>query len=96
MGMITDMNQNSESNGSGGKRLLRVRQGRMVAGVCTGLAAYFGVDVTLVRLAFGVLTVFYGLGALLYVIAWAILPEEGEGGSILEGFVNKQRDRQQQ
>ncbi|HLH81824.1 MAG TPA: PspC domain-containing protein [Trebonia sp.] len=81
----------SENNGSGGKRLLRIRQGRVVAGVCTGLAAYFGVDVNLVRLAFGVLTVFYGLGILLYLIAWAIIPEEGEGGSILESFISKRQ-----
>lgn len=87
--MITGM---SEHNGSGSKRLLRIRQGRLVAGVCTGLAAYFGVDVNLVRLAFGVLTVFYGLGILLYLIAWMILPEEGdESGSILESFINKRR-----
>ena len=81
----------SEYNGSGNKRLLRIRQGRLVAGVCTGLAAYFGVDVNLVRLAFGVLTVFYGLGILLYLIAWMILPEDGEDGSILESFINKRR-----
>jgi phage shock protein C len=81
----------SENNGSGGKRLLRIRQGRLVAGVCTGLADYFGIDVNLVRLAFGVLTVFYGLGILLYLIAWAILPEEGEDGSILESLINKRR-----
>jgi phage shock protein C len=86
--MIKDM---SENNGSGGKRLLRIRQGRLVAGVCTGLAAYFGVDVNLVRLAFGVLTVFYGLGVLLYLIGWVILPEEGEDNSILESIINKQR-----
>jgi phage shock protein PspC (stress-responsive transcriptional regulator) len=79
----------SENNGSGGKRLLRVREGRLVAGVCTGLASYFGVDVNLVRLAFGVFTVFYGLGILLYLIAWVILPEEGDGGSILESFASK-------
>jgi phage shock protein C len=84
--MITDM---SENNGSGGKRLLRPRNGRMAAGVCAGLAAYFGVDVNLVRLGFGVLTVFYGLGILVYLIAWAILPEEGAGNSILESFVNR-------
>jgi phage shock protein C len=87
--MITSM---SESNGSGNKRLLRIRQGRLVAGVCTGLAAYFGVDVNLVRLAFGVLTVFYGLGILPYLIAWLILPEDGdESGSILESVINKRR-----
>jgi phage shock protein C len=84
--MITGM---SENNGSGGKRLLRLRKGRMAAGVCAGLAAYFGVDVNLVRLGFGVLTVFYGLGILVYLIAWTILPEEDEDNSILESFVNR-------
>ena len=84
----------SENNGSsGGKRLLRVRQGRIVAGVCAGLGAYFGVDVNLVRLAFGVFTVFYGLGILLYLIAWVILPEEGEDGSIVESIVSKRSSR---
>jgi len=84
----------SENNGSsGGKRLLRIRQGRIVAGVCAGLGAYFGVDVNLVRLAFGVLTVFYGLGILLYLIAWLILPEKGEDGSIVESFVSKRTSR---
>jgi phage shock protein PspC (stress-responsive transcriptional regulator) len=89
--MITDMSENN--GGSGGKRLLRIRQGRIVAGVCTGLGAYFRVDVNLVRLAFGVLTVFYGLGILLYLIAWLILPEEGEDGSIVESFVSKRSSR---
>ncbi len=84
--MIEDM---SENNGSGGKRLLRPRDGRMAAGVCAGLAAYFGVDVNLVRLGFGFLTVFYGLGILVYLIAWATLPEEGEDNSILESFVHR-------
>jgi phage shock protein PspC (stress-responsive transcriptional regulator) len=89
--MITDMSENNGS--SGGKRLLRIRQGRIVAGVCAGLGAYFGVDVNLVRLAFGVLTVFYGLGILLYLVAWLILPEEGEDGSIVESFVSRRSSR---
>jgi phage shock protein PspC (stress-responsive transcriptional regulator) len=84
--MIIDM---SENYGSGGKRLLRLRDGKMVAGVCTGLAAYFGIDVNLVRLAFGIFTVFYGLGAIIYGIAWVILPEESEDGSILESFLKR-------
>ena len=79
----------SENNGSGGKRLLRLRDGRMAAGVCAGLAAYFGVNVNLVRLGFGVLTVFYGLGILAYLIAWAVLPEDGADRSILGSFVNR-------
>ena len=87
--MITDMDEN---NGSGGKRLLlRPRKGRLVAGVCVGLADYFGVDVNLVRLGFGVFTVFWGLGLLIYGLAWAMLPEEGETSSILESFVGRLR-----
>ena len=82
----------SESNSNAGKKLVRRREGRMVAGVCAGLAAYFGIDVNLVRLIFGVFTIFYGLGALVYVIAWAVLPEEGESDSIAGNFVNKQRE----
>jgi phage shock protein PspC (stress-responsive transcriptional regulator) len=79
----------TENNGSEGKRLLRLRDGRMLAGVCAGLAAYFKVDVNLVRLGFGVFTVFYGLGILVYLIAWAILPEEGADESVLESFVHR-------
>ena len=86
LGMIGHM---TENNGSEGKRLLRLRSGRMAAGVCAGLAAYFKVDVNLVRLGFGVLTVFYGLGILVYLIAWAVLPEEGADDSILESFVHR-------
>ena len=79
----------SENSGSEGKRLLRLRNGRMVAGVCAGLAAYFKVDVNLVRLGFGVFTVFYGLGILIYLIAWVILPEEDQDNSILESFLHR-------
>jgi phage shock protein C len=86
--MITDM---SENNGSGGRRLQRRRDGRMVAGVCIGLAYYFGVDVNLVRLGFGIFTVFWGLGGLIYLLAWGMLPEEGEASSILESFVGRHR-----
>jgi phage shock protein PspC (stress-responsive transcriptional regulator) len=81
-----------ENNGSGGKRLLlRPRKGRLLAGVCVGLADYFGVDVNLVRLGFGVFTVFWGLGLLIYGLAWLVLPEEGETSSILESLVGRLR-----
>jgi len=51
----------------------------MIAGVCGGLAEYFNVDVALIRLAFvlvELLTAGAG-GILVYVILWAIMPEEG-------------------
>ena len=62
-----------------------------MAGVCVGLADYFGVDVNLVRLGFGVFTVFWGLGLLVYGLAWVVVPEEGETSSILESFVGRLR-----
>ena len=74
------------------KRLYRSHDGRVVAGVCAGLADYFGVDPTLVRLAFALFTVFGGAGILLYLCAWIVIPEEGgDGSSIAESFVTKRR-----
>lgn len=89
--MIKTMTESNGHETSGTKRLYRRRNGRYVAGVCAGLAAYFGIDVTIVRLAFAVFTIFWGLGALLYLIAWAVVPEEGEDKSIVENVINKQR-----
>ncbi|MET0953566.1 MAG: PspC domain-containing protein [Aeromicrobium sp.] len=59
------------------RRLVRRSDDRMVAGVCSGVADYLGVDVTLVRLVTVVGTIF-GFGSLIlaYVVAWALLPEE--------------------
>jgi phage shock protein C len=73
------------------KRLYRSRKGQMIAGVCAGLAEHFGVDVNLVRLAFAVFTIFFGVGVLIYLAAWVILPEEGEDTSIAQTWTNKGR-----
>jgi phage shock protein C len=81
----------NEPSNNGTKRLIRPKDGRVVSGVCAGLAAYFGVDPTLVRLAFALLTVFGGLGVLLYLFAWVVIPDESDGASIAESLVNKRR-----
>jgi phage shock protein C len=75
--------------GLGGKKLERPLAGRWLAGVCAGLADYSGIDVTLIRVIFAVLTMFGGVGAIAYVLAWALVPEEGEKVSIAEKFINK-------
>jgi phage shock protein C len=59
------------------KRLTRVEEGRMIAGVCAGLARYFGVDPTIVRIIFVLLFLFAAGGLLLYLILWLIMPMEG-------------------
>ena len=81
----------NEPSRNGTKRLYRMREGRVVAGVCAGIAAYFGIDPTLVRLAFALLTIFGGAGVLIYLVAWIVIPEETEGASIAETFVSKRR-----
>ena len=59
----------------GNKVLLRSRKDRMVAGVCAGIADYFGWDVTLVRVIVAVVSVLTGgTGVLAYLAAWAIVP----------------------
>jgi len=59
-----------------GKRLLRSKKNRMIAGVCAGIGNYFDIDPTVIRLVW-VLFCFFslGFGALAYVIAWVIIPE---------------------
>ena len=76
---------------SSSKRLVRSTKGKWVAGVCAGLGEYFKVDANLVRLAFAVLTIFAAVGILLYLVAWIILPEEGEDTSIAETWISKNR-----
>ncbi len=80
------------SNVNGSKMLVRTRDGRIVAGVCSGLGVYFGVDANLIRVILAVVTVFTGgFAALAYLAAWVVMPEEGEKTSIAENFVNKSR-----
>jgi len=75
------------------KILVRSRKGRMVAGICAGVAEYFGWDVTLVRVIVAVIAVLTGgAGLLAYLAAWAIIPEEGDKTSIAEKLVNTNRD----
>lgn len=48
----------------------------MVAGVCAGIARRFGVDATLVRLAWVFSVLCLGTGVLVYIICWIVIPEE--------------------
>jgi phage shock protein C len=59
------------------RRLVRVTSEKKIAGVCAGLARYFDVDVTLVRVlwaALAICTIF--LGPVAYVVAWIVMPKE--------------------
>jgi len=60
------------------KRLVRPRANRKIAGVCAGMAEYFDLDVTLVRVLWIVVTFFTGIvfGVVGYIVAWIVMPEE--------------------
>lgn len=59
------------------KRLYRSRKDRMLGGVCGGIAEYFKIDPTLIRLIWAIFTLIsVGLGGILaYFICWVIIPE---------------------
>lgn len=60
------------------KRLYRSQTDRQVAGVCGGLAEYFNVDPTLVRIIFLLLFFGMGNGFILYAVLWMVIPEESD------------------
>ncbi len=62
------------------EKLYRSQKNRILGGVCGGIAEHYGWDPTLVRLAWVAVTLFAGAGALLYAIAWIIMPKKpGKG-----------------
>ena len=64
----------------------------MLAGVCAGIGQFFGIDANLIRIAFALLTLLSaGAAALVYLVAWVVVPEEGESGSIAENYLNKKK-----
>ena len=61
------------------KKLYRSKTQRMICGVCGGMAEYFNIDVTVVRLAFAGLSIICGGGILAYIVVAILIPEEGAG-----------------
>jgi phage shock protein PspC (stress-responsive transcriptional regulator) len=62
----------------------RDTESRKIAGVCAGLADAFGVSVTLVRAAFVLLALppFSGIGIVLYLVLWFLMPADGEASGL--------------
>ncbi len=80
-------------DGNESKVLMRPRDGRMLAGVCAGVADYFSLDVTLVRVIWAVVSVITGgAGVLAYLVAWILMPNEGQKSSIPENVAGQEQD----
>ncbi|MEU6999871.1 PspC domain-containing protein [Nonomuraea sp. NPDC046570] len=80
----------SESNF---KQLRRTRNGRIVAGVCSGVGEYLGVDANIVRIGLAVATLFGGAGIGIYAIGWLLMPDEGKNSSIVQDLISKQQQK---
>jgi len=59
------------------KKLYRSRSDSMLGGVCGGLGGYFDIDSNLIRLIFVLLGMANGIGVLIYLAMWLIVPQEG-------------------
>lgn len=68
------------------RKLYRSQSKRMIAGICGGIAEYFNVDETLIRLAAVLLAIFSTIfpGVLFYILAWIIIPEDKGTGTYID------------
>lgn len=62
------------------RRLYRSRSNRYIAGVCGGVAEYFGWDPTLIRLLTLASLILPGTQVIVYIIAWVVMPNEPHVG----------------
>lgn len=73
----------------------RSRDDRMIAGVCGGLARYLDIDPVVVRVVVAALTIIGGVGLVLYVAAWLLVPEDGAAASIVgEHLPDRRHERE--
>lgn len=72
------------------KRLYRSRTDKVFMGVCGGLAEYFDIDPTVVRLIAVLLIIWGGVGLLAYIIAGLVIPEAPEGMKMSDKKTNKE------
>jgi phage shock protein C len=81
----------TRSRPSGRPPLRRAYDGRMLAGVCAGLADYLAIDVTIVRVAFAVFTFLGGAAVPAYLACLLLIPEEGSDQSLASSLLDSVR-----
>ena len=64
------------------RKLSRNTMNKVIGGVCSGLANFFGLDVALVRIAFVIAFMFASFGFWLYIILWIVLPVDGQQSTV--------------
>ena len=71
----TEDRQYRSANKDGVRKFYRDREGKKIAGVCSGLALYLNIDVTILRIIFLVAFIFGSAGFWVYLVLWIIAPE---------------------
>jgi phage shock protein PspC (stress-responsive transcriptional regulator) len=96
-GSVPDQTAAGTEPGGGTRHttLTRPSGDRMLAGVASGLANYYGIDVLIVRIAFVGLTLLGLAGIPVYLACWLLMPAEDTGRSIAGDFTRDLRARSQ-
>lgn len=79
--------ENGSKENLKGKRLFRIKEGKVIAGVCTGLAAYFEIDVVIIRIIFvllGLLT--HGIMILVYIVMMIVIPKADSSAKLAAAY----------
>ena len=66
------------------KKLYRSLSDKKLAGVCGGIAEYFGLDATLIRVGWALVSLFAGAGVLAYIVCAIIIPEKPENPNVID------------
>lgn len=74
--------QPAASAPGGARHLSRNGRDKMIGGVCSGIATYFNIDPTIIRVALILITLAWGAGLVVYLLLWAILPETSAPSAI--------------
>lgn len=94
----TGANTNTGTGSAGGThvkrgRLYRNSDDKAIGGVCSGIAAYFNIDVSLVRIIWAILVFAGGTGILLYILLWIVIPEKKVQTSVERRLYRNPDDR---
>jgi hypothetical protein len=102
IGRPEDFSDSTESNAPIGpeqatrqqKRLYRDADDKILGGVCSGIASYLGIDPTIVRLLFAIITLGgFGTGFLIYLALWILLPKQSLRGQSARRLYRNPDDR---
>lgn len=86
---IDEMKQNTSNNTSNQKKLFRNMNDKMIGGVCSGLAAYFNIDTTVVRVVALLLVFFGGVSLWVYIILWIVIPQASLNSGNGDNYYNR-------